>query len=526
MFESICEFGNRRWRGALAVALLAIVLGYGALTVRILAVRVAFPWDILTCFETSFMNAMLKLHNGQSIYSPPEQANSEVYPPGVHYLTYALLRPLHRELDIRWCRAVAVLASLVAALLAGALMIRLAEALAPPQRLPWIWRVFLLAAAFLTIHKNMTSDAPHPDNLHMLHAAAALLLCWTALTRESFRWALAAAAWAGLGILTKQTAILAPVAAALVLLAGRRWGAARSAVLATLGAAIAGGLALALGRGLSGYHLFRAMSNHRLVDIPILLGSPFLQGGDLSPLIFPPRLLLIFLTLPAIVYALAEKKSRLFVLAWAGFGIFEAAPAFVALLKEGGNFNNLGAIDLWLAMLAYPVALHAHRRLREAAAAPALAALVAALLVFLTLGLYPLKMAPRRDAWPFCRTVERQIGDDLRAGKRLWVPTGAMFLIHAGRTEPLQDLSINIWSAEQAQFDNLGIVQRLRNRDYDAIYYIFPWPLSLRATILENYALVRHIDGPAWAGRRDVRGVQPYLTSGCDVFAPKPPAER
>jgi len=69
---------------------------------------VAYPWDLLTCFESSFLNAMLKLRAGQPLYGSPVLANSEVYPPGIHYLTYATLRPFGVEIDIRWCRAVAL----------------------------------------------------------------------------------------------------------------------------------------------------------------------------------------------------------------------------------------------------------------------------------------------------------------------------------------------------------------------------------------------------------------------------------
>jgi hypothetical protein len=168
---------------AFRALLLALLLFYAAWLAGDLYSQVAFPWDILTCFETSFLSGMLKLHNGLGLYSAPQLANSEVYPPGIHYLTYALLRPLGADLDIRACRAVAVLLTLFTTLIGGVLLLRLLRELRDGRRSGAWLAAYVFLAAFLLLHKNMTSDQPHPDNLHLLHAAVALLLTWEALRR-------------------------------------------------------------------------------------------------------------------------------------------------------------------------------------------------------------------------------------------------------------------------------------------------------------------------------------------------------
>jgi hypothetical protein len=334
--------------------------------------------------------------------------------------------------------------------------------------------------------------------------------------------------------------MFAPLGALAALLLGGRWGAKRSALLIAIGVALPAILLWRLNQGMSGFSLFRSMSSHRLVNVLLLLAQPLVDGGKFSPLILPPRLLMLLLAPAAAVLLRGESRGRSYLLAWGAIGVFEMAPALVALVKEGGNFNNLGAIDLWLFLLVLPAALRAHERISVAGAAPlsakrrgdggevaadlapAARVLAAMILLGLTLGLYPLKQTIRSNAWEFCRLVEQRVRADLADGKRVWVPTGAEFLIRAGRTAPIEDLSINIWTAEKSGERGLQIYQRLASRCYDRIYLIFPWELAVRDDIDKEYRKVDRILGPDYGGHKDHRGVQPYLTIGCDIYEPKP----
>ena len=147
-----------------------------------MAGRVPYRWDLYIWSESPFLTDMLKIDAGQPVYTSPEQVNSFVYSPGLEYITYALLKPINRHLDIRFCRVVsigfAVLASLAFAI-CSALLAREAS-----RRSPGRWLYPLSAAIFfLIIYHNFTSDVPHPDNLHICHLAVTMMLTFEAIRR-------------------------------------------------------------------------------------------------------------------------------------------------------------------------------------------------------------------------------------------------------------------------------------------------------------------------------------------------------
>jgi hypothetical protein len=80
----------------------------------LVARRVVFPWDLYLWSESPFMTNMMKISAGESAFDPPADANSYVYAPGLEYLSFALLRPVSLQLDVRACRVVSILAGLAA----------------------------------------------------------------------------------------------------------------------------------------------------------------------------------------------------------------------------------------------------------------------------------------------------------------------------------------------------------------------------------------------------------------------------
>ncbi len=118
------------------------------------------------------MTNMLKLHLGQPLFGPPADGNSLVYSPGLEYPTFALLKPLGLDLDIRYCRLVTVDIGVLAGVVAGLALRRVFARVAPENRFPrfaWLGG----ALAVLVIFKNFVSDVPHRDNLVILHTAIA-----------------------------------------------------------------------------------------------------------------------------------------------------------------------------------------------------------------------------------------------------------------------------------------------------------------------------------------------------------------
>src|ERR1041384_1153444 len=142
--------------------------------------RVGFPWDLLVWPESPFMTSMLKLDQGEPLFSAPAAANSFVYSPGLEYLTFAVLKPFGVQLDIRYCRLCNVLIGVLAGAAAGLFVRRALRMLAPNFRSRGL---ALLGAgmAVLVIFRNFTADVTHPDNLVMLHTAGLFLLALSGL---------------------------------------------------------------------------------------------------------------------------------------------------------------------------------------------------------------------------------------------------------------------------------------------------------------------------------------------------------
>lgn len=106
----------------------------------------------------------MKLAQGLPIYTDPHDLNSYVYSPGLEYVTYAVLAPFGRGLDVRFCRLVNVVIGFAAAFTAATLASRLSTALGGRPRRREATIVFLVAT--FIVFANVTAAVPHPDNLH------------------------------------------------------------------------------------------------------------------------------------------------------------------------------------------------------------------------------------------------------------------------------------------------------------------------------------------------------------------------
>src|SRR6267154_4215920 len=92
-----------------------IVFLFVGISVIETALRIRFPWDLYIWAESPFMTDMIKLDHHLPVFTAPADGNSFVYSPGLEYITFALLKPFGLELDIRFCRLVSVLISVLAA---------------------------------------------------------------------------------------------------------------------------------------------------------------------------------------------------------------------------------------------------------------------------------------------------------------------------------------------------------------------------------------------------------------------------
>ena len=250
-------------RKYLVVALFGIaVFGCLGLAIQQLANRIPYKWDLYIWSESPFLTNMLKIDAGQSIYSSPEQVNSFVYSPGLEYVTYALLKPIGRQLDIRYCRVVSIGFVVLAALAFMRCSVMLAREVFSGARSRW-FPPLSAALFFLVIYHNCTSDVTHPDNMHICHLAVTLMLTFEAIRRPSPRRAATAVLFASLAVLVKQTAAFSVVgvAVALVAFAPRRLRTASWLVpLAAVGSMAA--LVCLWSMGEAKFYTFDVLSSH------------------------------------------------------------------------------------------------------------------------------------------------------------------------------------------------------------------------------------------------------------------------
>jgi hypothetical protein len=459
------------------------------------ALRARYPWDLLMWSESPFMTNLLKLHEGRAIFSPPADVNSFVYSPGLEYLTYALLAPFGLLLDVRFCRIVNIAVGFAAAALAATVGTRVAAALGAARSGRTFWA--LACGTILVLFRNFTADVLHPDNLHMLHAVATLLLSLEAVARRRFPLAVAAVALAGMGVWTKQVEVMAIVGAGVAVLVGGRWRRGHTLAIVASGAAIlALALALLLRAPSARFHLLDLLlvqAGHWEIGLPQILMAK-------EPILFGHRLLLLVLTADAIWRLVRDggEVGRRYLFAWAAVGATTALPCLSAYLKPMGTWNNLGLPDLWMFLLVGPLLVTGavapsglERRLRYA------------VVLALILSLVPVKLPPTTAMYDYGEQLDRAIRDDVSAGRSVLLAHGTMPLIHAGTTAvPLDRANTALEMITAGRMDVLQpMIDRFRDRAYDRIYLNSPWYDGIALMIAQQYREVATIPGePSFRG--------------------------
>lgn len=479
--------------------------------------RVVFPWDILTCFESPHLAAVAKLRNGEPLYGPAADANSEPYPPATAWLTCGVLQPFGRELDIRYARGIAVGTTILTAFVATWIVCRTLLTAGTPSRTVRRLAPLVAGAAFLLLHRCLTSDQPHPDNLHILHAAVLLLICLRGNEPdESWPWILAFV-WASLGVLTKQTAMFAPISVLIMQFGvgiNHRHRETTMAVLGLFGL----GLMFWLKRDpAQEFHLFTALGSHAIdwSRLTLLVTDP-------TPTRAFPRVLIAVIGLFALRHFRRDSALHPFYFCWSAIGFFEVLPAIAGFIKIGGNYNNLGVIDFWLFLLTAPyLLLLAMSDVRRTAIG------ATAVCCWFAAAIWPMKLTPNEHAYRLGNEVQRRVDADLAAGRTVWLPAGLAFRFRAGDTSTPRDLGIAIWTLEASAHDNRsaaagialrdGIEHRLADGAYDRVYDMFPWVLKIDSTLMTIYDEIEIIKGAGYSTHQEYRGIQP-LANRCKAY--------
>jgi hypothetical protein len=481
----------------------------------VLQKRVAYPWDLLTCFESPHLAAVAKLRKGEPLYGPPGDANSEPYPPLSAWLSYAALQPLGYELDIRALRLLAIGITVVTSVTAAAIVRRVLLEAAVEQHTANLLAPLVGGAAFLLLHLCLTSDQPHPDNLHALHAAVALLLCQRAAARDRLAPWLAAAVWAGLGFFTKQTAAFAGLGVIAAYCFHRRTH--RFAFLSFSGLLALAAVVWTTCDPLRDFHLRAALAAHQ-IDWH---RAPHILTHHIPNALFP-RAAAVLLAAWALWRTWREPALRSFAVCWLAVGFFEVLPAVAGFIKIGGNYNNLSIVDFWLFLIAAPAVL------RLAVGEARLVACAATCFACYFVGsLWPSKLAPNEHCYRIGREVQALVDADVAAGRRLWLTAGLTFRFRAGDFSTPRDIGIAHWTLDQsAKLDPAGpaaaalregLQHRLLTGEYDRVYDFFPWEIASRTQLKPHYTKLAPVRGAGYAMHNQHRGVQP-LVNRCEIY--------
>ncbi len=467
-----------------------------------MAARVPFRWDLFCWSESPFMTNLLKLDDGQPIYTSPEQANSFVYSPGLEYLTYALLKPFGRQLDIRYCRVVSIGFAIIASLafMRSAILLSRAAFGSSEHRL---FAPVAAALFFLVIYHNFTADVTHPDNLYIFHAAVTLWLTFEAIARPAAWRSVAAILFAAMGVYVKQMAGLSSIGVGLVLVAtAPRKLRAAAWLLPLASAATASTLGCLWAMGWVKFYTYDVLVAHadhhgirsKLPELLALLfqtyrALPLLLGGI------------------AIVSGLRSRNRTVarFLIAYLVLGVIEVAPSVLAYLKPMGSWNNLTIIEVWATLPVVPLLLQLMRgdafgpspRRELAWLAGFSQASTLALALAFAFVYVPGKFKPEPGHYAHCQAIQDSVEQDLKSGKRVLVAHGAMFQILGGSRKVPLDRSNSILELFVAGKEYLtGTGDRIRAHYYDKIYVNSPfYSKEILATIQANYQNAGYIPG-------------------------------
>ena len=470
--------------------------------------RVVYPWDFYLWSESPFLTNLIKISQGSSPYTSPGDANSFVYSTGLEWLTYALLQPFGLALDIRYGRLVSIGFGLLGCGLGAAAIARLVAMTVPGAArgsLPLHFGVLVLV-----LFTNFTADVVHPDNLHVCHALVTFWLGLLALDSGRIRWAVAALAWAGLGVLTKQTEALAFGGLSLAFFWCGPW-TLRTRLLLPLVGLLSCGLALGV---LWWSPYARTYTLDLLLQHPI---DPAKLRGLLQDLAVPHRALLLVLALPALRYLHGlSVQGRRYVVLWLCTAAFSVAPNLSAYFKVMGAWNNLGILDVWLALAVWPAVY------LVATGASSLATLFQwlgrATAIALVLTLVTRHAPPPAAYYAAAARLEDLLRADHAAGRTVLVAHGTSVLVRAGFTgEPLDRANSVLELTVANAADRAGTLDRIREGYYDRIYLNSSWYGGQIEDAIRNHYVRR--DVLPGTGQFDYpRGFQGLLMDGCQVW--------
>lgn len=205
---------------------------------------VRYPGDYLLWSESDFVNEILKLRLGYPLYTDQSNNESFYYTPGAPVLTYLLGSLVGLGTSVPGLRAIQVVYSALAALVAAGCVRRLLEIRGRGAGREWgaLWAPFLLLAA-TNAQTNTFTPFLHNDALAQLVCAVAYYVLLSYEVMGDRRWVGAMAAIPVAGFLVKQSLGIWAVLYCVYLAVFRRWPMGRVAAFGAVAFGLTGGAA-------------------------------------------------------------------------------------------------------------------------------------------------------------------------------------------------------------------------------------------------------------------------------------------
>jgi hypothetical protein len=195
-------------RGTLGIlALTVVVATFAGMHIRQMKDIILVRADILNWSETPFMDNIIRFRAGQPQFTPPEDANANLYTPGASLLTYAIARLLLLPISVPYLRLIQQVYILVAVLFATLAARELFRICQPESRFGNLWLLVWIPFLYLIGTNPVTSiftSVLHNDASALMINAIAFWLLTKYATSEKEHWLIPMVAIPALGYWVKQ----------------------------------------------------------------------------------------------------------------------------------------------------------------------------------------------------------------------------------------------------------------------------------------------------------------------------------
>jgi hypothetical protein len=216
----------------------------------------------------------------------------------------------------------------------------------------------------------------------------------------------------------------------------------------------------------------------------------------------------------------------------AAIGLFSVCPNVASYVKTMGIWNNLIIFQLWLLLLIWPaIALWLSRATHEKSERVEEASLfnwtLATVLIAFVLLLFPPKTPAHPSMYAACAEIQNRVDADIKAGRKVLIGHGMVYLLRAGAHEVPLDRVNSILELKAAhRASQTKFLWRIQRHYYDRLYLtVEDWyPPDFVAEIDRQYQVQSVIPRPECSDHIET-GRWVALIGPCRILVPREPSK-